>query len=208
MEVIADFDLTARGRDFVVYVLAVVGGFVAGYLLTMIACRLLGKYAIKRRIPEPIERASRIIGGILLAALVAFLLFKGWGFGGTGTGEGPESGGPTSGKENLGKAKQPPSKSTSSETVVVTRLIVTIQPAMDYPKTFRFDGDPEGIELNAATKRIDALKSVGGDKLQLLEIRVYKNSSEVGTRDVNSFIEHANRIGIHTRVEKLDKRLE
>src|SRR5206468_1773095 len=130
---------------FLIYVLAVVGGFVVGYLLTWIACRLLGKYVFKQRIPQPIERAFRVIGGILLAVLVAFLLYRGWGFGGTGTGEGNEAGGPTQGKENLGKDKQPPSKSTlNQETVTVTRLIVTVQPAMDYPKTFRFEGAVEG----------------------------------------------------------------
>src|SRR3954463_5438867 len=97
---IADLGLEARARDFLIYVLAVVGGFVVGYLLTWIACRLLGKYVFKQRIPQPIERAFRVIGGILLAVLVAFLLYRGWGFGGTGTGEGNEAGGPTQGKEN------------------------------------------------------------------------------------------------------------
>jgi hypothetical protein len=205
--VLSDLDLEARARDFVIYILAVVGGFVLGNILTLILCRVLGKRVFKQRIPEPIERAFRVIGGILLALLVAFLLYRGWGFGGTG--EGKEAGGPGPGKENAANDKRPPSKSTTNqETVTVTRLVVTIQPAMEYPKTFRFEGAIEGLELDAATKKLDELKAAAGDKLQLLELRIYKNSSEVGTRDVTAFVEHANRIGIHTRVEKIDRKLD
>jgi hypothetical protein len=207
--VLADLGLEARVRDFVIYILAVVGGFVLGNLLTLILCRLLGKRVFKQRIPEPIERALRVIGGILLALLVAFLLYRGWGFGGTGAGEGKEAGGPGPGKENPGNEKQPRSKTTTNqETVTVTRLVVTIQPAMDYPRTFRFEGAVEGLEMDAATKKLDELKAAGGDQLQLLELRVYKNSSEIGTRDVNAFIEYANKIGIHTRVDKIDRKLD
>ena len=129
---------------------------------------------------------------------------------GSGSGEGKETGGPTQRSENLGQDKPLPKKSTATtrQTAVVDRLVVTIQPAVDYPKTFRFAGEAEGVELNAATKKLDALKAAAGDKLQILEIRVYKNSSEVGTRDVTAFIEHANQIGIQHRVDKIDRRLD
>jgi hypothetical protein len=208
----ADVDFATKAGKYVMYVLAVAGGFLIGNLLTLFICRLLAKFAFKHKINHRLEQVARILGGIAVALLVAYLLFQfgpGWGLGGSGSGEGNDSGGQTPGSENLGKEKQPPGKSaTSSETVSVTRLVVTIQPAMNYPKTFRFEGEPDGIDLDAATKKLDELKAAGGDKLQLLELRVFKNSSEVGTRDVSAFIEHANNIGIHTRVEKLDRRLE
>ncbi len=210
---LADVDVATKAGKYVMYVLAVAGGFLIGNLVTLLVCRLLAKFAFKQKFNPRLEQATRTLGGIAVAILVAYLLFRfgtGWGLGGSGSGEGKDTGGPTSSKENLGKEKQPPTKSsvTTTETVVVTRLTVTIQPAADFPKTFRFDGEPEALELNAALKKLDALKDSAGGKLQLLEVRVFKNSSEAGTPDVNAFIKHANQIGIHTRVENIDRILD
>jgi hypothetical protein len=206
---LADLDLTARVRDFVIYVFAIVGGFVLGNLLTWILCRLIGKHVFKHRMPEPLERAFRVIGGILVAILVGFLLFRGWGFGGTGTGEGKEAGGPGPGKENPGKDKQPPSKSTIiTESVVVTKFIVTIQAAKNAPKTFRFEGDTEAVDLNEAIKKLKSLRDISGSKLPSLEIRVYDNSSATSTPDVSSFRENADKLGFQSRFEVIKKPLE
>ena len=71
--------------------LAVAGGFLIGNLLTLVACRILAKFAFKRKFNPTLEKALRVIGGIALAILVAFLVFQGgsgWGFGGGGSGDG------------------------------------------------------------------------------------------------------------------------
>jgi hypothetical protein len=208
---LADIDVAAKAGRYVIYVLAVFGGFLVGNVLTLILCRLLAKAMFKRRMPEQLERALRVIGGIVVAALVAFLLFRmgpGWGLGGSGTGEGEGSGGPSK------ESKQGPGKDTTTtttpnvETVQASRLRLTIQRAPAYPQTFRFEGEPEAVDLATAKEKLRKRAADSKGKLQLVEIAVYQDSTEVGHADVRGFIDFANEIGIATRVDKVNARLE
>jgi hypothetical protein len=208
---LADVDVATKAGKYVMYVLAVAGGFLIGNILTLILCRLCAKAFFKSRMPDPIERALRIIGGILLAALVAFLLFRfgtGWGLGGTGSGEGEGSGGQAPNQSDKGKEGQPKidPKPKELDTVVSPVVRVRIGKAIEYPKTFRFEGEPEGIDLAAAKKRLaDLVKSAKGEPR--LELRVYQNSTETGHPDVKELIDHAHSLRFSTRVDKLDEQL-
>jgi hypothetical protein len=207
-------DLATKAGKYVMYVLAVAGGFMVGNVLTLIICRLLAKFALKQSINERLERLLRVMGGLIVAVLVAYLLFKfgtGWGLGGSGTGEGQDTGGQTPGTDNTPKEKTPAkadSKTKEEETILATSLRVTVQKATDYPKSFRFEGEAEGVDLVAAKEKLKTLRDRSERKLQLLELRVYKDSTEAGHPDVREFMDYANQLGIHTRVEKLGNRPE
>jgi hypothetical protein len=198
-------DIFGNTGQFVTYVLAVVGGFLVGYILTFILCRMIAKLVFKRRMPEVIERALRVIGGILVAALVAWLLFRGgfgWGLGGTGGVESGNQGGDSSKPKDAGKD----SGKTVPETVQATRTKVRIEPATAWPKTFRFDGDAEALDVEAAKSRLAEIQKMAKGEPRL-DIHVYQNSSAVGHDDVRKFIEHAHALGFSTRVEKVNERL-
>ena len=208
---LADVDLATKAGKYVMYVLAVAGGFLIGNILTLILCRLTARVFFRSRMPEPIERALRVIGGVLLAALVAFLLFRfgtGWGLGGTGSGEGEGSGGQAPNQSDKGKEGQPKvePKPKEPETVISPVVRVRIGKATDYPKTFLFEGEPEGVHLGAAKKRLaDLVTSAKGEPR--LELRVYQNSTESGHPDVKELIDHAHSLRFSTRVEKLGEQL-
>jgi hypothetical protein len=206
----ADIDVAAKAGRYVIYVLAVFGGFLVGNVVTLVLCRLLAKAMFKRRMPEQLERALRVIGGIIVAALVAFLLFRmgpGWGLGGSGTGEGEGSGGPTSKESNTSGSKDAKdSKSTELESVVSPVIQVRIGKASDYPRTFWFKGDHEGIDLAAAKKRLDELARTV-KREPILELRIYQNSTEAGHPEVRELIDHAHSLRFSTRVEKIADRL-
>lgn len=65
-------------------ILAIIGGFIAGYIITWILVALLSKYALKRKIPRPVQLLLRYVGGLLLAILIALYVF-GEGGGGMGS---------------------------------------------------------------------------------------------------------------------------
>ena len=99
-------------------------------------------------------------------------------------------------------------KSKDEEAILATSLRVTVQKATDYPKSFRFEGDADGVDLATAKVKVKALRERSDRKLQLLELRVFKDSTEAGHPDVRDFLDYANHLGIHTRVEKLGNRPE
>ena len=70
---------------FVLGALAVAGGFLLGNLLMLLICRVVAKMAFQSRMNRRLEQALRILAGIAVAVLVAWLVFRGgpgWGFGG------------------------------------------------------------------------------------------------------------------------------
>jgi hypothetical protein len=199
-------------EEFIKYALYVLGGYVVGNLATLIICRIAAYYWSKQRMGLPLERALRTIGGFIVAAIVALFMFPaGWGRGGPGTGQGEGEGGKEPGSSREVKDKQPSKldpKTKEEEAILATSLKVTIQKATDYPKTFRFNGESEGLDLAAAKKKLKELRDASGRRLQLLELRVYKDSTESGHVDVREFLDYAHGLEIHTRVEKLGNRPE
>jgi hypothetical protein len=207
----ADVDVAAKAGRYVIYALAVAGGFLVGNILTLVLCRLIAKAMFKKRLPLQLERALRVIGGILLAALVAWLLFRfgsGWGLGGTGTGEGEGSGGSTPNQTDRGTEQRPKTdaKAKELETVVSPVVRVSIEKATDYPKTFRFEGDADALDLAAAKKRLDEIARTAKGEPRLT-LKVYQNSTEAGHPDVRELIDHAHALRFSTRVDKVSDRL-
>lgn len=82
-----------RITAFAMYVLAIVGGAVAGYLAAVLVGRLFDRVVLGKgkRSADVLHTIFRIITAIAVAILVALLMFPGGG-GGTGTGEGPGAG--------------------------------------------------------------------------------------------------------------------
>jgi hypothetical protein len=191
--------------------LAVGGGFLVGNLLTLLACRVLAKFALKQRLNETLEKALRVIGGIAVAVLVAFLVFRGgsgWGFGGGGSGEGSGADGTGEGKAAEQRPEGPPAgppKAIGSVTVQVTELTVIVLPAKEYPRTFKFLGERDGRELAAAKARLKELQDASDGRLRLLNLNVYKDSTAADHPDVVAFEDHAHALGINTNPKKMDR---
>jgi hypothetical protein len=206
---LADVDVAAKAGRYVIYALAVAGGFLVGNFVTLVLCRLIAKAMFKKRMPLQLERALRVIGGILVAALVAWLLFRfgaGWGLGGSGTGEGEGSGGPTPNQSNQGAPAKTDSKAKDLETVTAPVVHVRVEKATDYPKTFRFKGDTEAVDVAAAKKRLEEIARTAKAEPRL-ELQVYQNSTEAGHPDVRELIDHAHSLRFSTRVDKVKDRL-
>lgn len=207
---LADADVATKAGKYVLYVLAVAGGFLVGNLLTWVVCRAVAKLAFKRKMNTQLERAIRVLGGIAVALLVAYLLFQfgpGWGLGGSGSGEGQGSGGslPTDTRPNPDSPKADPNKSPPNEVLSAT-LKVRIEAATAYPKTFRFEGAPEAVDLAAAKKALEEFQAkVKGEPR--LEVQVYQNSTAVDHAAVREFMDHAHALKYATRVDKIPDRV-
>src|SRR5262249_9925716 len=140
----ADTDVAAKAGRYVIYVLAVFGGFLVGNVLTLILCRLLAKAMFRRRMPAQVERGPPVLCGIVVAALVAFLLFRmgpGWGLGGSGTGEGEGSGGPSNQSQQKQSETGPDSRAKEKPAFLATGLEITILRGRDYPKSYLFEAE-------------------------------------------------------------------
>lgn len=204
---LADVDVATKAGKYVMYVLAVAGGFLLGNLFTWLVCRIGAKLVLKARMNAQLERALRILGGIIVAALVAYLLFRfgtGWGLGGSGSGEGEGSGGiaPSITPQSPEQPKTDPKKSPPAE-VVSSTLRVRVQASSSFPKTFRIESAAEAVDLPAAKKALEDFQSrVKGEPR--LEIEIFQNSSAADNPTVRDFIDHAHRLSYATRVVKVD----
>ncbi|HKB02649.1 MAG TPA: hypothetical protein VKD90_10540 [Gemmataceae bacterium] len=209
---LADVDVAAKAGRYVIYALAVAGGFLIGNLLTLLICRVLAKMMFKRKLPEQLERALRVLGGILLAALVAWLLFQfgsGWGLGGTGTGEGEGSGGPTNQTDQV-KGKAEPNvdpKSKEPEPFLATGIKVTVWRASAFPNTFLFEGETQAVELSAAKEKLRKRIEESKGNLKFVDLVVYKNSTALTNSVIEDFENFAYELGLKTARKKLDQSL-
>jgi hypothetical protein len=191
-------------------VLAVAGGFLVGNILMLLVCRLLTKFVVHTTMNRRFEQALRILAGIAVAILVAWLVFRGgpgWGFGGAGTGEGEGSGGitPSTTHPSEQSPKTTDSKNPPSE-VVSPVLRVRIEAATAYPKTFKFEGSNEAVELAAAKKILEDFRAKAkGDPV--LEVKVYPDSTAADHPDVHGLITYAHDLRFATRVDKINERV-
>lgn len=112
--------------SFLVKCLWVIGGFAGGYLLAWIAGVGFDKVVVKAKSPELLHKWARIIGGVLAAMLVAFLVFPaGQGAGGGNVG-GIEPGS-TPGPTSTETAKTPPPASEKLPEVPVEAVPVRVK---------------------------------------------------------------------------------
>ncbi|HKA07982.1 MAG TPA: hypothetical protein VKD71_12040 [Gemmataceae bacterium] len=206
----ADTDVAAKAGRYVIYVLAVFGGFLVGNVLTLILCRLLAKAMFRRRMPEQLERALRVIGGIVVAALVAFLLFRmgpGWGLGGSGTGEGEGSGGPSNQSQQKQSETGPDSRAKEKPAFLATGLEITILRGRDYPKSYLFEAERAGVELATAKEKLRKRLAESEGRLKFVDILIYKNSTADQSALVKDLVDFADELGLRTSRKKLDRLL-
>jgi hypothetical protein len=195
---------------FVLGALAVAGGFLIGNLLMLLVCRVIAKMAFHTRMNRRFEQAIRILAGIAVAILVAWLVFRGgpgWGFGGTGTGQGEGSGGLTPSTTRPSEPTPETTVPTKPASEVVSPVLrVRVDRASPSPPTFRFASTTDSVDLAAARKLLEDFKAkVKGDPV--LEIKVYADSTAVENPDVRALIDRAHELKFATRVDKVADRV-
>lgn len=210
--VFAETDLAMKAGKYVLYVLAVAGGFLIGNMLTWVICRLTAKLVLKKSINLHLERALRVIGGIIVAAIVAFLLFRfgsGWGLGGSGSGEGDKEGGPAA-EENPAKQKEQPKKvdpKKETPATLATGIKITILRGSSFPKTFLFEGETDGVELAVAKDKLRKRFDESPGVLKFVDVVIYRNSTAEIHPAIQEFEAFAHDLGLKTARKKLDQQL-
>ncbi len=86
------FFSTVRIAKLLEGALATAGGFLVGYVLVAILGWLIQRYLFKRPAPAFLHRVCRLLGGLIVAILVAMMVFGGGGGEGDGTGDGTGTG--------------------------------------------------------------------------------------------------------------------
>jgi hypothetical protein len=149
--------------QFVMNVLAVLGGFIAGYVLAMILGAIFDKAIIKRQSPEVFHKTARIFLGLIVAILVALLVFGGGrGTGGGGnTGNGPGDTASTNPGNNTVPVTTPTSKVTPPvtipETASTTQLIhvkVLGGEEVKDEKFYQFESDSNASSFDGVKSKI------------------------------------------------------
>ena len=111
MMTFAEFPGSEQWQRFLTNCLAVVGGFIAGYVFGAVVGWAVDKWMFAKRSPNAAKRAFSILCGILLALLIGFLVFGEGGGGGDGLLGNGLSGIVTSGASGEGKhSKSDPSE--------------------------------------------------------------------------------------------------
>jgi hypothetical protein len=182
----------AQVGQVIVNLLAIAGGFLVGQLVTHWSLRLLGHLAFRRQPPEKLLIVLRVLGGVLLAILVALIVFgEGSGFGlfsaggdgkggspkvevkeGTGKTDPPKKDEPVKVEE---KSKQDEPKDSEPE----RRATVTLLGGQDVrdDRFYLLDGDRTAKTLAEVKAAVEGRqKADPGRPVKLLEIRVYRNS--------------------------------
>lgn len=181
----AFLDLNAgRFAQLVVNVLAVGGGFLAGFLGTGFVAWLLDRWLTGGKSPQGLKRACKTIGGVIVAVLIALMLFghgSGWNLlGGGGPGDDNGASAPK-GDGGDGKGGTPPAPAPAppppdvppvppprTYTAPEDRVKVTLLGGEDV-KEMRFyvlDDDPApralaDVKAAVAAKRDAAMRPVG-----------------------------------------------
>ncbi len=204
-------DFIANAGKVFIGILAVAGGFLIGNWLTLLICRVLAKFAFKQKINNTLERALRVIGGIIVAILVALIVFRGgsgWGFGGSGDGEGAGPGG--EGKADPTDKNQRDTRAdpkANPKSLEITKERITVLTPADFPNTFRFDGQRDGLDLEAAKKHLRSMKEAN-EKLGQVELYFYRDSTADSHPDVVKFEAFAHSLALGTLRVKPDRKLE
>lgn len=170
--------------EFVQKLLMIVGGFGAGYLAAWLACVGFDKTVIKGKSPDSLHKWARRIGGVLVALVVAFFIFRG-GTGGGGGG-GPDAGGgggsPTS--------PSAPSTDPTPATVKLPEVAVDAVPvsvtvyagaAVERgSEKFFAVGDPPGAKVEVPAVA-EAIRSAGKDKAKVFVVYTLDDTATTAT---------------------------
>lgn len=165
--------------------LMVAGGYVAGHLSGMLAAIGFDKLLWRRTSPETLHQLVRVVSGLIVAILVAILVFRGGGGGGIGRGEGPDN--------NQGSTPESGSRPSTPIRTEPTRAVarVTIQPIR--VRILAGDEVEKGTSrfyvLNGSPARVDrtaVLNAVSERKLEATEavVVVYEFGREAGPNTI------------------------
>ncbi len=163
---------TIRLAKLIEGALATVGAFLVGYVLVALLGWWCDKYLLKRKSPDLLHRICRLLGGLILAILVAMMLFGGGGGSGDGTGDGTGAGKASPGHAPDAESTDPKAVAAKVAPPVEVRVRVLVLGGTDVKdqKFYVVDDDPAPLAFadakTAIQKKKDATaKSVG------LEIR-------------------------------------
>lgn len=133
--------------------LMVIGGFAAGYLFTWIAGVGFDKTVVKGKSPDFLHKWARIIGGVLVALVVAFFVFRG----GKGNGDGTGGDGP-----GTGPTTNPTSPQTSQTPITQKQPEVAVDAVPVYVTVYA------GKAVEPGTENFFALGDLPGPKTDLV----------------------------------------
>jgi hypothetical protein len=175
--------------------LAVVGGTVAGAVLTAVLVWLACKLFFKRQPPRPVRAILRWLGAVAGALFVAgYLKFgggTGWLFGEGGPGSGGKSAGEAALSNDVPKAKggdakakdkvadQPPPAQADRLRVVILGGSLVQGRAF-----YRIEGQREPVDLKAVQDQVRQRRQQSGSLLTAVDILVYQNSLDYNTEPV------------------------
>lgn len=178
---------TTRLAKLIEGTLATAGGFLLGYLLIAIIGWLIDKYLLKRKSPEFLHKVCRLIGGLIVAILVALMVFGGGGGEGDGMGDGAGNGkaSPTQGTQGPIE----PSPTTDSKAIpsnlaskVEERIRVTILGGSDVQnqKFYLLDDATDPLAFADLKSAIQKRKE---STSKTLGIEIYFNSRNALPKD-------------------------
>jgi hypothetical protein len=174
-------DARAAVNEFVEGLLLIAGGFLVGYLLGGPAGWALGRYVFRQQQPENLKRLGRPVGGIVLALIVAIMVFTGKGkpIGEGGDGKGnPNTGGDGTPKVDEPKDKKlPPITPQDLKPADVTvRVTILEGGALPAPgKFYRLDSEDTARTLGELQAAINDRKAKEKGHIYL-EIRFHNNT--------------------------------
>jgi hypothetical protein len=168
-----------RLAQFIVNCLAVGGGFLAGYVLMLMAGWLLDRFLFRRKTPHSLHMGFRYLGGTGMAILVALIVFghgQGWtlmggGLEGTSNGTGNTETPPTTTPATVSPTPvTPPPSATSLATDERLRITMLGGSDVKEQRFYQLEDDPQPITLSDLKAKILQRKD-GSMKTLGLEIR-------------------------------------
>jgi len=196
-------------------VLAVVGGAVAGAVLTAAAVWLVCRFAFKRQPPPSVRKLVRWLGAVAGAlAVAAFLNFGlgggGWGPFGGGAGLGPGNGThdtrPTTGSaRETATTPTQPAKAPDTSTAHGSRIRVVVLggPLVKDDAYFRIEGQPRPMTLREVQEYVNRQRQRPGEAVAGVDILVYQNSLDYDTEPVRQLRAWAAANGLSPAVVEL-----
>ncbi len=143
-------------------ILATAGGFLVGYIFVVIFGWMFDKFLLKRKSPQLLHKVCRLLGGLILAIIVALLVFGGGGGEGNGTGDGKGNGkaSPANGTSDPNAATDPKQISLKPPPVE-ERIRVTILGGSDVvdQKFYRIGDDDTARSFAEAKAAITKTKN-------------------------------------------------
>jgi hypothetical protein len=166
LSVFALLDDTQKSIEhFVHNCLLVAGAFLVGYILGGILGCALGKWAFKQKSPDTLKQLGRPIGGILLALIVALLVFTGMGgrlgAGGEGQGTPNDTGNKDAAHRDssAGPNVVPPKVDQMPPEAIIRVTVLAGAAVRSERKFYLLDDDPNSLTLEELKAAIKARQS-------------------------------------------------